>query len=138
MEEYKIPLRNKKKEIIYYTSVSKDDYDNVNKYSWYKDRNGYVQRHINNKTWVLHRYILIELHKIKPKTEKHTIVDHINNNPLDNRLENLRFVTSFENIQNSKKRENTSSIYKGVSKTSKKWKASIKINSKFYIIFIRT
>ena len=32
MEEYKIPLRNNKKEIIEYTIVSKEDYDDLNQY----------------------------------------------------------------------------------------------------------
>jgi hypothetical protein len=132
MEEYKIPLRNKKKEIIDYTLVSKDDYEHLNKLFWNKDRNGYVQGY---KSWFLHRYILIELHKIKPTTEKHKIVDHINNNPLDNRLDNLRFVTASENSQNSKKRKNTSSIYKGVSKYRNQWRTSITLNQKYYYAY---
>lgn len=135
MEQYKIELRNKKKEIIGYTLVSKDDYEHLNKYCWSKDRNGYVQGY---KCWFLHRYILIELHKIKPKSDKHTIVDHINNNPLDNRVENLRFVTPFENIQNSKKRENTSSIYKGVSKSNYGWRASITLDQIYYYGYYET
>ena len=128
----KLPIRNKDKEIIDYTIVSKNDFNILNKYKWNKDRNGYIQGYITNKYWFLHRYILIELHKIKPESEKHKIVDHINHNPLDNRLKNLRFVTFSENIQNSKKRKNTTSIYKGVSKFRNIWRTSITINNKYY------
>jgi hypothetical protein len=36
MEEYKIPLKNRKKEIIDYAIVSKEDYETLNQFKWYK------------------------------------------------------------------------------------------------------
>ena len=58
------------------------------------------------------------------------IVDHINNNPLDNRVENLQLITVREN--SSKDRRNGTSKYTGVSwyNQSNKWIASIEINGK--------
>ena len=58
------------------------------------------------------------------------IVDHINNNPLDNRLENLQLITVRENT--SKDRKDGSSKYIGVSfqKERKKWMATISVNRK--------
>ena len=55
------------------------------------------------------------------------IIDHINGNGLDNRVENLRLCTCSQNFQNSRKRQNCSSIYKGVyyDKGSQKWRAMI-------------
>lgn len=55
------------------------------------------------------------------------VVDHINNDKLDNRLENLQLITAREN---SSKNTKGSSKYIGVSwdKQSKKWKASIEID----------
>jgi hypothetical protein len=58
------------------------------------------------------------------------IIDHINNNRLDNRVENLQIVTARENC--SKDKVNKSSEYTGVtwSKKSNKWLSSIRIGSK--------
>lgn len=58
------------------------------------------------------------------------VVDHINNNPLDNRVENLQIITSRENV--SKDRKNKTSKYRGVwfCKTNNVWKSEIKIGGK--------
>lgn len=58
------------------------------------------------------------------------VVDHINDNPLDNRVENLQVVTQRYNTR--KTQGNYSSKYKGVcwSKNAKKWMSSITINGK--------
>jgi hypothetical protein len=63
------------------------------------------------------------------KTNK-IVVDHINNNTLDNSLENLQLITHREN--SSKDRKNKTSKYVGVCwcKLNKKWKATININKK--------
>ena len=60
------------------------------------------------------------------------IVDHINNNPLDNRKCNLRIVTPQQNNMNRKSTKDSSSKYIGVTfdKRNNKWKAFIKINGK--------
>lgn len=54
-------------------------------------------------------------------------VDHINRNKQDDRWINLRNVTSIENNQNTTKKSNNSSGYKGVSlnKRTNKWLAQI-------------
>lgn len=65
------------------------------------------------------------------------IVDHINGNKLDNRKENLRFVTPQQNVHNKRKTiQDTSSKYKGVSwnKRRKGWLAYIMVNGKREVI----
>ena len=66
-------------------------------------------------------------HLIMGKPQKGLVVDHINHNGLDNRRDNLRFVTISQNNQNTRSTKNSSSQYKGVSwnKTNKKWRAQI-------------
>jgi hypothetical protein len=58
------------------------------------------------------------------------VVDHINNDKLDNRVENLQYIT--QRLNSSKDKQNTSSKYTGVSwnKEKKKWKSCIRINGK--------
>lgn len=59
------------------------------------------------------------------------IVDHIDDNPLNNKLENLQLITSRENARKTQK-NSYSSQYKGVcwDKSSKKWRSEILINNK--------
>ena len=58
------------------------------------------------------------------------VVDHINENKLDNRVDNLQLVTNRFNIAKTYKKKNTSSKYTGVhwDSWSNKWKASIRLN----------
>lgn len=58
------------------------------------------------------------------------VVDHLNNNPLDNKLENLQMITARENT--SKDKKNKTSKYKGVSwyESTQKWEVKIRIKSK--------
>ncbi len=64
-------------------------------------------------------------------------VDHINNNGLDNRKENIRPATRAQNSYNRKKYANNSrSKYKGVSfkKKNGKWTAQIGLNNKMLFL----
>lgn len=115
IELYKIPLRNKHKEIINYSLVSADDYDIVSQYKWNLNNNGYAQGMINNKNIMLHSFIYG-----KSKNNKY-VIDHINRNKLDNRRENLRHVNRSFNNHNRKKKDNMTSKYKGVSKNKNKY-----------------
>lgn len=57
-------------------------------------------------------------------------VDHIDNNPLNNKIENLRWATSKENCRNRQNRIDNKSGIKGVSwdKSRQKWCAFIQID----------
>ncbi len=80
------------------------------------------QVRINYKMYFVHRII----YKLCTGEEP-ILIDHINGDPLDNRIENLRSVTNMENMRNSKKFKTNSSGHVGVSwsKQNSKWEAYI-------------
>ncbi len=59
------------------------------------------------------------------------LIDHVNQNPCDNRLVNLREATKSQNAHNSKKPVTNTSGFKGVSlcRQTGKWRAVIKNNN---------
>ena len=97
-----------------------------------KDRHGYEQVGLNHngerKTFQVHRLVAMAFLNHTPKGH-HCVVDHINENRLDNRVENLRITTNRDNVSRSKK---GSSRYTGVSwhKKNGKWSAKIRINGR--------
>lgn len=89
--------------------------------------NGYYNITINGKRYGLHRLIFLYHHGYIPK-----FIDHIDNNSINNKIENLREVTHQQNMMNQKHQKNKSSIYRGVhwNKRDKVWIVSIRINGK--------
>ena len=93
----------------------------------------YIRILINKKKYALHRIIYKYHNEDWDLTYSYNNeIDHININPLDNRIENLRVVNHTQNSINRNKFKNCSSKYKGVcwDKQKNKWRASIRINSK--------
>lgn len=82
----------------------------------------------NKKRYQTHRIIYYLHYKTWPQ-----IVDHINGNTLDNRIENLRACSYAENARNSRKSKRNTSGVKGVTwnKSRKKWQAGVTVNKKF-------
>lgn len=70
--------------------ISSCDYEFVSKFVWDIGNNGYVYRRSDKK--LLHRILLNE--------PKNKVVDHKDNNPLNNTRENLRVATYAENSWN--------------------------------------
>ncbi len=66
--------------------VNDNKYHDLIQYTW-EVYNGYAQAYINGKTLRMHRYLI----NVQKEQE---FIDHINNNKLDNRIENLRKVIS--------------------------------------------
>ncbi len=109
-----------------YTIVDPDDYQKLAGYDWLcceKDkRNDYAVRFEGKH--------LIRMHRVIMNAPSGTIVDHKDCDGLNNTKSNLRFATSAENNRNCRKRNNTSSKYKGVRRYKKrnKWEATITCN----------
>ncbi|MDH5825800.1 AP2 domain-containing protein [Sphingobacterium faecium] len=97
------------------------EYASISKYNWQYHIRGYAT---NKNLGKMHRFIM------SPDKDKQ--VDHINNDPLDNRRSNLRICNSKENSRNTRRYSGSSSKYKGVSYYSRngKWRATIRLNNK--------
>jgi hypothetical protein len=97
------------------------------------DKDGYIYYHINinnrQKAFRIHR--LLGNYFI-PNLNNLPLIDHINNIRNDNRLENLRWISYSNNVVNSLKCKNSSSIYKGVCylKHRNRFQAYISVNKK--------
>ena len=124
----RIPLTRGK-----YTIVDPQDYPRLSKYKWQASKGSssgtyYAARctwdPVNKKkhTIKMHREIITPPHPL--------VVDHINNNGLDNRKANLRPATKSQNTINKqfKKKKGAHSRYRGVTweKSISKWKAQIR------------
>jgi len=90
--------------------------------------NGYKRILIGETSYYTHRLIWLYHNGYFPENE----IDHIDRNPLNNRIENLREVTRQCNMRNVKIAKNNRSSVTGVSWTKriKKWHAQIMINKK--------
>jgi len=84
----------------------------------------------NNKQLLLYIHRLIGIYFIdNPDNKKY--INHINGNKLDNRIENLEWVTNQENSHHStSNRANRSSKYVGVFAHSGKWESACWFNNK--------
>lgn len=91
-------------------------------------KDGYWRVQVNNKRYLAHRVIWI-MHN--GKIPDGMQIDHINHDPSNNLLENLRLVTIQENAMNRSIQSNSSSVM-GVYWNSQrnKWQAQIKTNGK--------
>ena len=87
----------------------------------YKGHSIHIQYHHIVWCWVNKEWV-----------DKDLVIDHINGDPKDNRIENLRIVTKAENSKNRKTQSNNTSGYQGViwDKHKNKWTATIKVNNK--------
>lgn len=96
------------------------------------DGGGYLQvsLQINSirKTFKVHKLVAICFLNHKPDGTNKIVIDHINENKLDNRLMNLRLVSNRENLSNQK----GTSLFVGVyfCKYNKKWISKIQVDGK--------
>lgn len=98
------------------------EYTYLEQYTWYN--NTYAKAYINGK--------LTSLHKLITNTGPETLIDHINQNKLDNRRKNLRTSNHSKNALNSKTPTRNTSGHKGIvwNKKDQRWTARITINKK--------
>ncbi|AYV83595.1 MAG: HNH endonuclease [Hyperionvirus sp.] len=99
-----------------YALVSKRSVDVILSFKWYVGKDGYPTGYGGRQRG-------IKMHKLVMQGVRGKVIDHINRNKLDNRLENLRICTYKENSYNTSRRNNK---FKGVKKISEnKYAATI-------------
>jgi len=109
--------------------ISKESYDKIKNY------------HVYINTILGYAYIIYKgIHQglsrfLMGVTDPSIFVDHINSNPIDNTLPNLRLSNPLLNSQNVSKRKNTSSEYHGVSKNRNSFISSIQKDHKVIFNF---
>lgn len=96
--------------------------------------NGYLSVMIDGKNWMSHRLIYLIHHGYMPN-----IIDHLNNDRSDNRIENLREANNQTNAYNQIMKRNNKSGIKGVSwnKDRKKWAVRVNHNKKTYQKYVQ-
>lgn len=131
----KIPLKNKKGEVIAHALIDEKDYAEVSKIKWSMTPGKYNYATGNIKEggrWKTN----VKMHRLILKPEQHELVDHINGDGLNNRRENLRICDRSQNAMNSTLPVNSTSGYKGVTrlprlkKNGLQWMAQINCRGK--------
>lgn len=97
-----------------------------------KDAKGYKYAKVSGLHESLHRLVLI-WHGVEIPAGM--MVDHINQDPHDNRIDNLRVVTPAVNSQNQKKPKHNTSGHHGIQwrKARSKWVVRFQYNGKWYV-----
>lgn len=110
-----------------------------NHYMWkigdvagYKRKDGYISIRINKKLYLAHRLAWLYVYGEFPKVG----IDHIDGNPSNNSIQNLRNANQSQNCCNARLRTDNTSGHKGVTWTHKilKWRAECYLSGKKYQI----
>lgn len=93
-----------------------------------RNKLGYVVFRIDGFLYTAHRLAWFYVHGEWPR-----VIDHINGDPADNRLQNLRSATQRENMWNAAKGTRNTSGLKGASRLQNgQWRAQIVVNGRHY------
>ncbi len=127
-EQVKSLFNYKDGDLYWKKSLTKNHFE-LNKKAGSLRGNKYLRVFINKKSYANHRIIFLYHYGYLPK-----FIDHIDNNKLNNKIENLREATVQQNNCNTKLRKDNTSGIKGVHKVQKKWLVRVQINNKRKII----
>lgn len=85
---------------------------------------GYIQGWFKGKLYYLHHLVWIYYNGNLPEG----VIDHVNRDKTDNRIENLREASKQQNTFNREGNHSAVSQFKGVSKKRDKWRARITVD----------
>jgi hypothetical protein len=109
--------------------IDDQDYDNFMESSWSVGNTGYPRCTRDGIQVFMHDLIMPAIQGM--------MVDHEDQNKLNNQRDNLRYVTKSQNMQNRPKQVNNTSGSKGVyflksGNRTKRWFAKLKVDGKYY------
>lgn len=93
-------------------------------------RGRYLRLTIDNKKITLHKYLMLKYGGYTKDDLRDKVIDHINRNSLDNRLENLRVLTYSDNNKN--RDTNSKTGYRGIYKIGFKYQAKFTLEGKAF------
>jgi hypothetical protein len=108
-----------------FTIVEPADFCWLNNYHWSARRNKSCIYAVRFLTDDGKKSKFISMHREIMNPRKGLLVDHRNNDGLDNRRQNLRFATHSQNMHNRRKKRNTTSQYRGVWLTKGKYESQL-------------
>ena len=112
---------------LYYKKVLFGSTKKVGDKVGYIAKSGYMSTKIYQKSYLIHRLIYMMHNGNLPK-----YIDHLDGNPLNNRIENLREATNSQNCMNGQLRKTNKSGHKNVywEKHANKWRVMFSTNGK--------
>ena len=118
-----------------WTILEQPDYYRLRKFKWVVYGSSKCEENLYAVRFKLvspKKITLVSMHREIMNPTDDRFVDHRNCNSLDNRRSNLRFATRSENMQNRRKRKNTTSQFLGVSlnKRKSRWIGAMAYNKK--------
>ena len=115
-----------------YALVSDEDYDQVRRYKWktfMSGRSVYAKAKTDQGTRYMHRYVKHQ--ELAASDLAYPVVDHLNNDTLDNRRDNLKVCTQAANIQRQRLRRTNTTGHRGVTRLRNgRYRAAIGYNYK--------
>src|SRR5262245_58262854 len=107
-----------------FTIVDADQFEELNRHRWRKDKNGYAVRHLR-RGGRRARLVTVWMHRLICNTPEGFGTDHKNLCPWDNTARNLRVATDRQNLLNQRKHGLglRTSRFKGVTRKGPRWTA---------------
>ena len=117
-----------KKKLIYYPEEGYFIWSKLGNVAGWTRKDGYSFIRLNNKLYRTHRLAWLYMYGSFPKNE----IDHIDGNPNNNRINNLRLSNSTQNKCNTRLRKDSTSGAKGIHwyKAYEKWQVKLTYNKK--------
>lgn len=93
----------------------------------YQEKNKYWRVKSGKKIYLVHRLVFV---LFQNTLDKNSIVDHVDGDPSNNSITNLRKVTSEENCRNRKKRSDNKTGFSGITRSLDSYSTTVTLNGK--------